>query len=382
MVLSRARTLQWLAALIAICYHVRFLLFVNYAHVEHNGLLLQAFYFFTSLGHEAFIVYMAMAGLLFGAGTWPRWREDRGTALDGLAARLRALYWWIVPALLVGGLLDVAGSRWFAASGVYMFVPQYHPAHLSLQTLVGNLLLLQNAAVQGYGSNAMLFLLTYEWWACVVAAVFALAGQRWPWRGLAGAGAVGLTMTWLAPEFFGYWFAWLAGLGAASFGQRLRGRLDRWPAIVLFAAALLGSRIVGARLAILPTPFVVQARLALDIAVALGVGAYFLALQSAPPRRPSGSLQRQLARLSVPVFAIHFPLLLFLVAAASQLLGLPLRAQPGIAGACAFALIVGAIYMFAQRFARLVAHARVLLAGLARAGPATGRETSAAAKVK
>ncbi|MGZ5198202.1 MAG: hypothetical protein ACXWC4_00365 [Telluria sp.] len=381
-VLSRARTLQWLTALVAVCYHVRFLMFVDYTHVANKSLLLRAFYFFTSLGHEAFIVYMAVAGLLFGTGAWPRWRAGGAAPLDGLAARLRALYWWVVPALLVGGLLDVAGSRWFAGTGVYALVPQYHPAHLSLRTLAGNLLLLQDVAVQGYGSNAMLFLLTYEWWACAVAAIFALAGQGRPWPGLVGAGAVGLTMSWLAPEFFGYWFAWLAGLAAALYGQRLRGHLGTWAGAALFAAALAGSRLVGARLAQVPPQLVPEARLALDIVVALGVGAYFLALQSAPARASSAAAQRELARLSLPLFAIHFPLMLFLVAAAAQLLGLSLRAQPHMGGACGYALIVGAIYLFAQRFAWLVACARALLARPARASPVARRETSAAAKVK
>jgi hypothetical protein len=380
-VLSRARTLQWLAALVAVCYHVRFLMFVNYAHVAHAGLLLGVFYFVTSLGREAFLVYMAVAGLLFGSQAWPRWREGGAVPLDGLAARLRALYWWIVPALLVGGLLDVAGSRWFAASGVYLAVPQYNAAHLSLHTLAGNLLLLQDVAVQGYGSNAMLFLLTYEWWACAAAAMFAVAGRGRPWQGVAGASVVGLTISWLEPEFLGYWFAWLAGLAAALYGQRLRNHLGSWAGLVLFAAALFGSRMVGARLAVLPPLYVSAVRLALDIVVALGVTAYFLGLQSAA-HSTAGAHRRKLARLSLPMFAIHFPMMLFLVAAAAQLLGLPLRTQPKIGGICAFVLIVAAIVLSAQRFAWAVAYARALLARPARADPVPRRETSAAAKVK
>jgi hypothetical protein len=367
LVLCRATTLQWLSALVAVCYHVRFLLFVNYNQLAHKGLLQQAFYFFTSLGHEAFIVYMAVAGLLFGSHTWPRWRMGGAIPLDGLAARLRALYWWLVPALLVGGLLDVAGSRWFASSGVYLAVPQYDPAHLNLHTLAGNLLLLQDVAVQGYGSNAMLFLLTYEWWACAAAAMYALAGRGHPWHGLAAACSVGLTVSWLAPEFFGYWFAWLAGLAAALLGQRLRGQLSPWAGALLLGAALSGSRILGARLA-------------LDILVALGASAFFLGLQSASAPAGADPPQSRLGPLSLPVLAIHFPLVLFVVAAAARLPGMPLRAQLYLGGTCAFVLIVGAVWLFAQCFAWTVAYARVLLARPA--GAASVPRTSAAAKVK
>jgi hypothetical protein len=379
-VLSRATTLQWLSALVAVCYHVRFLLFVDYNHVAQKGLLVRAFYFLTSLGHEAFIVYMVASGLLFGSQAWPRWRMGDAVPLDGLAARLRGLYWWLVPALLVGGLLDVAGSRWFAAAGVYAVVPQYDPAHLSLHTLAGNLLLLQDVAVQGYGSNAMLFLLTFEWWACAAAAMFALAGRAHPWHGLVGAGAVGLTMSWLAPGFAGYWLAWIAGLAAALLGPRLRGQLGPWAGLVLFAAALVGSRMVGARLPQLPPMLVPEFRLALDIVVALGATAYLLGLCPATPqgdeRRPPG----RLGRLSVPLFAIHFPLVLFVVAAVAQLPGLPLRAQPDAGRAYAFVLIVGAICLMAERFASAVAYVRALLARPARI--AAVPRTSAAARVK
>jgi hypothetical protein len=379
-VLSRATTLQWITALVAVCYHVRFLLFVNYAHLAHRGPLVRVFYFVTSLGHEAFLVWMAVAGILFGSRAWPGWRAGRAAPLDGLAARLRALYWWLVPALLAGGLLDMAGSRWFAASGVYAIVPQYHPAHLNLHTLAGNLLLLQDIAVQGYGSNAMLYLLTWEWWACAAAAMFALAGQATRWRGLAGAGAVGLTLCWLAPEFLGYWVAWLAGFAVARYGQRLGGQLAPWAGVVLFAAALFGSRVVGARLALLPPQAVPAFRIALDVVVALGASGYFLGLHSAPAAAHAGPPHRRLARLGLPLFAIHFPLTLFVVAAAAQVLGMPLRAQPGWGGACAFVLVVAIVCVGAQRFAWAAAHARAWLARPARALAVP--RTSAAGKVK
>jgi hypothetical protein len=210
--------------------------------------------------------------------------------------------------------------------------------------------------------------------------MYALAGRGHPWHGLAGACAVGVTMSWLAPEFFGYWFAWVAGLAAALLGPRLRGHLSPWAGAVLLAAALFGSRMLGARLAQLPPLVVPEFRLALDIVVALGASAYFLGLQSAPAPDGGGSPRSRLGQLSLPVFAIHFPLVLFVVAAAARLPGMPLRAQPDSGGTYAFALIVGAVWLFAQRFAWTVAYARALLARLAGAVPVP--RTSAAAKVK
>ena len=380
----RARTLQWLAALVAVCYHLRFLLFADYAHLANRGLPARAFYFFTSLGHEAFVVYMTVAGALFGSAAWSRWQREGKAAIDGLALRLRALYWWLVPAMLVGGLLDAAGSRWLAGSGVYAAAPQFHEAHLNLRTLAGNLLLLQNVAVQGYGSNAMLFLLTYEWWACAGAALAALAIARSRMLALAAGSAAGLAMSWTGLGYFGYWIAWLAGLGAAVAGQRKqRSPIGVAAAAALFVATLFGSRILGARLALLPPQLLPASRSALDLLVALGAGVYLLALHCAPRKAPQhGVPHARLARMSPAVFALHFPVMLFLVAASVQLLGLPLAAQPGPGGVCAFVLLAAAIWWCAWCFAAALARLKMLLRGAARAGPAACAETSAAAKVK
>jgi hypothetical protein len=150
--------------------------------------------------------------------------------------------------------------------------------------------------------------------------------------------------------------------------------------VVLFAAALFGSRVVGARLALLPPQAVPAFRIALDIVVALGASCYFLGLHSLPAAARPAPPRRKFARLGLPLFAIHFPLMLFIVAAAAQLLGLPLRAQPGPGGACAFVLVVAIVCLCAQRFAWAAAHARAWLARPARALPVP--RTSATAKVK
>ena len=44
---------RWTSVLVALMYHVRFLLFVDYEHVEAKTWLSDVFYFLTGLGHES-----------------------------------------------------------------------------------------------------------------------------------------------------------------------------------------------------------------------------------------------------------------------------------------------------------------------------------------
>lgn len=364
--LSRIATLRWLAALIAVSYHVRYLLFANYGHVAHKGVLTRLFYFVTSLGHESFVAYMVLSGLLLGGLPLARWRRGADPRPD-LRRNGRKVYLLLVPALAAGGLLDVAGGTLFAESEVYAALPQSAPTHLTPFVLVGNLLLLQDIAVPGFGSNAMLFLLAYEAWAYVVlATAFSLgpSGQR---RGCAVAALLAGALVLVAPRYLGYLAAWLLGLGVAVWAPRWRGRIPGWAGAAVLFAVLLASRVAGARLAALPLPYVPLLRLLLDLMVAAGLAVFLAALYGrSGPRRPRGAaarLRHRLVRLGLPLYATQFPFMAFAVALANAWLGLPLAAQPSAGGLLAFALVIGAIYLFALLSARASAALAARLPG-------------------
>jgi hypothetical protein len=191
---------------------------------------------------------------------------------------------------------------------------------------------------------------------------------------------VAVAIVGLAPQFLGYLLPWLAGFCVARIGARARHRLSAWLGCCFFAAALAGSRFYGSRLADMPEASVLAARVLLDWAVALGLCAYLLSLYGARARRkPAGGakqLQRSLGRLSLPIFALHYPFMLFVVAGASTLLGMPLHAQPSFAGFVRFALVIAAVYLFSLLIARLVRLLAAVLDGagaLALPGAARGR---------
>jgi hypothetical protein len=365
--LSKVGLLRWLAALVAVTYHLRALLFAEYAQLRHKGPVLDLFYFLTSLGHETFVIYMVLSGLLLGGLSWKRWEERASDASADLWRTLAGLFLLLLPVLLVGGALDLAGSIALDGSGNYANHPQFAKSHLSLATLAGNLLLLQDMLVPGFGSNAMLFLLAYEWWAYLILTTFSQSRRGGIWRGLLTAAPIALGLGVLAPAFLGYFAAWLAGVAVACAGGLVKGKVPQPVGVAVFLGALLASRLSGSHLPGLSPGVVMAARVALDLLVALALALMLLSLygmrpaSSWPAAARAAKAQRWLVNLSLPVYAVHFPVMLFTVAAANSLLDLRLHAQPSPSGFAFFAVAVGVVYLFAYLLSALVGALHALL---------------------
>ena len=101
---------RWTSVVVALMYHVRFLLFVDYEDVHAKTGLSKVFYFLTGLGHESFAAFFVLDGILTGLlllRHGPRAPPDRAT----LGRHLVALYTILLPGLVLGAVLDVAGAR-------------------------------------------------------------------------------------------------------------------------------------------------------------------------------------------------------------------------------------------------------------------------------
>jgi peptidoglycan/LPS O-acetylase OafA/YrhL len=149
--------------------HLRTLFFVDFQHLQGPGWLLGALYFFTGFGHQAVMVFFVLSGFLISAtvikshisGTWS-WR---GYAIN----RSTRLYVVLIPGLLLGSLWDLAGSRLFAATGLYTHPlsdlgPTITSNNLSVANFFGNLFFLQTIICPTFGSNTPLWSLANEFW--------------------------------------------------------------------------------------------------------------------------------------------------------------------------------------------------------------------------
>ncbi|NHZ34460.1 hypothetical protein [Massilia rubra] len=340
-------TSLWISALMALVYHERFLMFVDYDAMRVRSHIDQAFYFLTGLGHESFAVFFVINGIFVGLFLrhMPTAQGDRA-----LLAR-----WWrshlaLVPVLALGGLLDLAGVHFFNGSGLYSDFPAFSTVTLSWSAFYSNLFMLQPALAPTFGSNGMLYLYAYLWWSCCLLLVLRRAWRSHaPWP-LAGGAAMLLGLViWMPPTFWPWLTVWLLGVAVGLRGPWPRPLLHPLAAWGLLAAAILFSRLAGARTDLLPAPWGQLLMLWKYVIVGLGFAAVASVLYRSPMvpaargAAPSffARLNRHLADSASVAFLFHFPLMMLLTAIGADLFGHRLMQQPG---PLCYAL-VGAIVM-------------------------------------
>jgi peptidoglycan/LPS O-acetylase OafA/YrhL len=371
--LSLVNVSRWITALIVVMYHVRFLLFVDYANVTDKAVLVKLFYFITSLGQEALAIYIVLSGMVLGGLSLKRWRWGGVNPVLDLWRKSTRIYAILVPALLIGGLFDLIGNFAFSASGVYTHFPLFSTTNLTMASFFGNLLMLQRFMVPSFGSNGVLFILAYEAWAYLIFAVLYQLAKRHRYLALVPAGVLATFATLLSPEFFTYLLLWSIGLGTVLLGESIRFTIGRRTGLGIFIATLLVSRFAGAAVDQLPGYLAPATTLLLHLLLGLGFALMLLSFYRvetgsngvAKPRFLRLKLSRGLAQASLALYASHFPFMMILVAAGNVLLLAPVVTQPRTTTYLYFVFAVAAIYAYAfllsgvtDRFMRMVRRRR------------------------
>jgi hypothetical protein len=324
---------RWTSVMVALMYHVRFLLFVDYEDVQAKTGVSKAFYFLTGLGHESFAVFFVLDGIV------------TGLALRARAApvwQAAALFRLLLPGLILGAVLDIVGVHFFNGSGLYTAYPAFSTLTLTYPALLGNLLMLQPFAVPTFGSNGMLYLLSYLFWSVMLLALLLRAART---ARIVLAAAVAL----LAPPPFLIWAAtWLTGIAVVRVGATRIARPPLPVALAGFAGALLLSRFIGADIHWLPPPFGAWLVDCKYLLVGCGFAAIAWALYpvGAPPE------PARAGPAAAFTFFFHFPVMMLLVGMGATLLGQPLMQQPAPARYGAFAVVVAACVAMTALVAR------------------------------
>jgi hypothetical protein len=142
---------RWLSAMVALMFHARFVLFINYDEVLAKTVFVKGFYFITGLGHEAFTVFFVADGIIAGLLLRQR-QQQRMTARDFLG-RLVGVYRTLLPGLIVGAALDLLGVKFFNGTGLYSSYPDFTTVTLTLSSFFGNMLILEPFVVPTFGSS-------------------------------------------------------------------------------------------------------------------------------------------------------------------------------------------------------------------------------------
>lgn len=158
-------------AAVGVCWsHLRDLFFRDYNQVPGHHAWMQVLYLATGLGHQWVVIFFVLSGYLVGGSVLRAFATNRWSWGTYLLNRLTRLYAVLIPALLLGALLDVSGCHLFGLSGVYGGATGAHelsvriPDRLTWPIFLGNLAYLQGIFVMPFGSNGPMWSLANEFW--------------------------------------------------------------------------------------------------------------------------------------------------------------------------------------------------------------------------
>jgi len=346
---------RWIAAFLVVLGHVYHISLANYRDAVHPNLLLRGVNFLGGFGYMAVIVFFVISGFLIGGRAILNFRAKGFSVTDYFVHRFSRIYTVLIPALIVGFILDTLGIAFFNASGIYNHPELFYTnvfgnniaEHLSFSTFVGNLLELQEIVVSSLGSNGPLWSLANEWWYYVLFA-FGMIAYR-PGRLLTRVVAGGIIVAMLSalPLTISLWFIlWAIGAGVAVLDRHWAG----WPFIVgatIAVACLIAVRWIVARQSHIDT----ATQFALDLTVALGFSIALLCAKNLKMGRKFGSLHSVLASFSYTVYLVHFPAMVFVAVFMKEVLGIAFLQPPGIAAVIYAGALLALLYAYAWIFA-------------------------------
>ncbi len=335
------------AALLVFLSHGRALFFADEPEVAHPGLAQKAAYALTGLGHEAVIVFFVLSGFFIARAVFRARDEGRWSWAWYAEQRLTRLYVVLIPALLVGGLLDGIGMTHFHSAGVYQAAPEYRlflalpiSQTLTVKAGLGNVFFLQGIASPVWGSNGPLWSLSYEFWyyALFPLGLLALSATAAPKARAACAVTALLVLLFVGRHVCVYFLIWLMGAGVA----RLRPSAIKAvrPACVLTALLFLAALTVS-RFQIIPSIVLC------DFLTASAFAAWMVCLLHPSTEAPSklyARVARFAAGMSYTLYLFHVPALVFLNA---LVIGANPRWQPDFAHACLGLGVLAAVLLYA-----------------------------------
>ena len=335
------------AALLVCLGHWRYLFFVDYPQVALHRRLLFLPYLLCTMGHQAVIVFFVLSGFLIGGEVLRTTRGGRWSWRSYLIKRGVRLWVVLLPALLFGGLLDLAALHLHIAPRLYAGLVNNHITYdvhcnLTWKAFFGNALFLQTIFVPRFGSNSALWSLANEFWYYLLfpLGVLALRGPGSKPRRLALAALCLAIASFIGTHILLLFPVWLLGGLLAVLPTPSTSAWSRRAALVLycpFFAAVSRGHITGP----------------LNPDLALGAATFLLLWVLLGAQQASGrpwyvALARSMAGFSYTLYLVHTPVLMFLAGLLAggnrwQPSGSSLAKAAGVLG-----LVIGFCYLFAS----------------------------------
>ena len=351
---------RWLAAFLVVISHVRHLILVDFKDVVDKTAIVKGLYLVTGLGDEAVVVFFVISGYLVGALTYERWQTNGPNLRAYAIVRFSRIYTVLLPALVVGLVLDLVGLKWFNASELYTNSAQYKTTSLAvvissaidIRHFLGNVFMLQGILTSSLGSNGPLWSLSFEWWYYFL---FALVGAgftgRKKFRLVYGLGAVATAFI-LPIKLVLYGNIWILGMVAYAWTKRAKHRPPPLLGIGVFLAALFISRI-NHNIDNLTNHESLMREFSRDFILASAFGLALVGASRIVGNLALPKLHADLAGFSFSTYLYHFPAMVFCVAFGYQVLGLKFQLQPGAVGIAYFVVLSMLLYLYCWGLSKL-----------------------------
>ena len=355
---------RWMGAIAVVFAHVCAVMMVDEANARDPGMLLRLMFALKNLGHLAVVIFFVLSGYLVGGRELLQVMETgRFEPARYAIQRFSRIYTVLIPALLLTLVLDQAGQHFLTEGEFYTSSVngvgslQYAiSGRDDLATFLGNVLMLQTIAVEPFGGDGPLWSLAFEWWYYVAFGLFLAASSihkpLW-WRSGAMAGLL-LVVAMMPWTMILLASIWLLGVAAALAGQRWRGLPPVQTMILLLAGfvCFLYCMSWTPLLAPFPSKLADVARLLVDVVPALAFAVALVSAKNLPWRRGRFP-HRRLAGFSFSLYAVHFPILLFLGTLANSVFGVVWGRPFDAACAATIAGTTASICLLAWLFAQL-----------------------------
>lgn len=269
-----------------------------------------------TIGHLAVIVFFVLSGYLVGGGALRALKDGEWSWSGYAVQRMSRLWVALIPALLLGVVLDSFGSLWFGTGSIYSGpagqgeVAANLSSHLTLAALFGNVFFVQGILVPTLGTNDALWSLTNEFWyyALFPVMLFALFGRDGNVKRGIYAAAFALIMLFTGWKIALYFGIWLMGAALELVPRKLHKQAV---SMIIPACALLFldicAMMLKMKLGLIQSDFVVAATFCVLC---------YAMLNSKEDAKESlyARASHFVAKMSYTLYLTHLPLLVFICA--------------------------------------------------------------------
>ncbi len=350
---------RWIAAFLVLITHERHILFVDLKDVFAQTFLIKGFYFWTSLGQEAVIVFFVISGLLVGALTLEKWKNGAPADItDYFIHRFSRIYIVFIPAILLGLVLDNIGIKYFDGVQLYSSSDKYPidcmggaivKDNVGLHAVLGNMAMLQTITVNELGSNCPLWSLANEWWyyciwGLLLVSFFYKGWRRW----FSVMFIVGLLI--FLPFRMMLWMSiWLLGVGVYYYS---RSNLPKPHPIMGFSVFLVVLTIyrMSHNQDYLNHPDSLLTSFSRDFLLGLAFSIALIGFWKLEKPIWLDSTHTKFASFSYSLYLVHFPLMVLLVAVSNQCFNINFLQQPSFSVLLYFVVMSLTLFLFAYLF--------------------------------